>query len=95
MTSQFSETGEYNLHAHFQDCYSAEVKPLFEASKEKILSPQDPDFEALRPFFLWLPAETIEKTFRATTQYARNYSSLPHAETLQNKVSSTKCTSTQ
>jgi hypothetical protein len=37
----------------------------------RITSTKEPDYEALRPHFGWLPAKTIEKTFQATTQLAR------------------------
>ena len=30
-----------------------------------------PDFEALRPLFGWVPADTIKRTFATTTQFAR------------------------
>jgi hypothetical protein len=32
---------------------------------------KQPDYEALRPLFGWLPVRTIKKTFDKTTQYAR------------------------
>jgi hypothetical protein len=32
--------------------------------------PHKPDYEALRPLFAWIPAESVEK-IKATTQYAR------------------------
>jgi hypothetical protein len=32
---------------------------------------KQPDYEAIRPLFGWLPVRTIKKTFDKTTQYAR------------------------
>jgi hypothetical protein len=37
----------------------------------KILMKRDPDYAQLRPFFGWLSANIIRKTFEHTTQYAR------------------------
>jgi hypothetical protein len=31
----------------------------------------DPDYEALHPYFGWLPLDMVNKTFAHTTQYAR------------------------
>jgi hypothetical protein len=31
----------------------------------------DPDYEALHPYFGWLPLDTVKETFTRTTQYAR------------------------
>ena len=36
------------------------------------------DYEALNPFFGWLPINIIKKTFKNTTQYANNtYECIP------------------
>lgn len=40
---------------------------------------EEPDPEALRPFFAFLPAEIVKRTLRATTQYAR----VPMSDTMQ------------
>ena len=32
----------------------------------------EPDFEIIRPFFGYAPADVVKNTFRATTQFARN-----------------------
>jgi hypothetical protein len=37
----------------------------------RIIEPKEPDYETLRPFFGWLPTDTIKRTFEVTTQYAR------------------------
>jgi hypothetical protein len=36
-----------------------------------VTNPHQQDFNLLRPFFGWAPADTIQKTFGVTTQYAR------------------------
>jgi hypothetical protein len=36
-----------------------------------LVTTQPPDYETLRPFFGWLPVDTIKRTFDVTTQYAR------------------------
>jgi hypothetical protein len=41
------------------------------ASSPRTISDKDPDYEALRPYFGWLPLDTIKETFARTTQYAR------------------------
>jgi hypothetical protein len=40
-------------------------------------STNDPDFEALRPKFAWLPVDVIQKTFDVTTRWARSIENLP------------------
>jgi hypothetical protein len=40
-------------------------------------SSNDPDFEALRPRFAWLPTSVIQKTFDVTTRWARSIEHLP------------------
>ena len=45
------------------------VANTYVASSETQAHP--PDFDALRPFFGWAPADTIKRTFAVTTQYAR------------------------
>ena len=72
----FDEYGEYTQRVHYLDCYSVEIQPLFEVHERKTV-PQEPNYEALRPYFLWLPLDTIKRTFAATTQFARNSVSFP------------------
>jgi len=36
-----------------------------------ITTVKEPDYDALRPFFMYLPADTIKKTFDVSTQHAR------------------------
>jgi hypothetical protein len=40
-------------------------------SKPIKITKTTPDFEALRPFFGWMPIDVIKKTCKSTTQYAR------------------------
>ena len=37
----------------------------------RTIKSREPDYEKLRPFFAWLPIDTIRKTCQKTTQYAR------------------------
>jgi len=39
--------------------------------------PTEPDFEALRPNFAWLPTDIIKKTFETTTRWARHIEQWP------------------
>ena len=50
----------------------------------------DPDFEIIRPFFGYAPADVVKNTFRATTQFARNVPS-----PLQVPVSGLECPTSQ
>ena len=43
---------------------------LYQSHKRNV-NPREPNYEKARPYFAWLPVETIKKTFQATTQYAR------------------------
>ena len=36
----------------------------------QVITPTEPDYEALCPFFGWLPADVVKQTFASTTQYA-------------------------
>jgi hypothetical protein len=36
----------------------------------RLIKNKSPDYEALRPFFGWLPTDVVKKTFEVTTQYA-------------------------
>ena len=38
---------------------------------EKVVTKVEHDFESLRPYFAWLPADVIKQTFEKTTQFAR------------------------
>lgn len=40
-------------------------------AEPKVTTSKAPDWEKMRKFFLWVPSKTVEKTFGATTQYAR------------------------
>jgi hypothetical protein len=50
----------------------------------RIIEPKEPDYETLRPYFGWLPTDTIKRTFEVTTQYAR----MPMLSTVRKKRTS-------
>ena len=52
------------------------MSELFQINKMKVTS-CEPDYKTLVSRFAWTPMETIKKTFKATTQYARNIYYLP------------------
>jgi len=55
------------------ELYEHEVNdkgPPYEAAGPKVKK-REPDYEALRPMFGWLPTDTIKRTFAVTTQFAR------------------------
>jgi hypothetical protein len=45
--------------------------PPLSPVKPVIVSTKEPDYKSLRPYFGWLNADVIKKTFENTTQYAR------------------------
>ena len=66
--SPFDQYGEYRFRTvanhdigkiSNRDCFAIDQSPV------------KPDFQSLRPMFGWFPAETIKRTFAATTQFAR------------------------
>ena len=60
------------------DCVMHSNVDLYEVHSREITK-QEPDYEALRPFFGWLPVDIVKRTFAATTQYAR----IPFSTTLK------------
>jgi hypothetical protein len=80
MNSPFDEYGRYckrEAEMHFFDSKMDHEDMIEEAINRVTLAhatlqrPHKPDYEALRPLFAWIPAESVENTFKATTQYAR------------------------
>jgi hypothetical protein len=58
----------------FYDAYQHEIAEA--PNSTQIITPKttvkrSPDFQLLRPFFGWMSADIIQKTFEHTTQYAR------------------------
>src|SRR5688500_13679094 len=43
---------------------------LYQVQAQEIKS-REPDYEALRPYFGWLPLDVVKKTYKCTTQFAR------------------------
>ena len=52
------------------DCVMHHANLLYSANPHSIMT-KEPDYEALRPKFGWLPVDIVKRTFAATTQYAR------------------------
>jgi hypothetical protein len=80
MNSPFDEYGRYRkreAEMHFFDSQMDHEDMIDDAVNQVTLAhatcqrPHKPDYEALRPLFAWIPAESVENTFKATTQYAR------------------------
>ena len=59
---------------HFNDYRDRAQAHLVSQHKLKL---HEPDYEALRPNFGWIPIEIIKKTFAKTTQFFRNMYCLP------------------
>ena len=53
------------------DSYQCEQVNDIYGANAMVTKPHQQDFNLLRPFFGWAPADTIHKTFGVTTQYAR------------------------
>jgi hypothetical protein len=54
------------IDAHHPDL----EQDVYKVNELKV-SPSPLDYDLLRPFFAWSPADTIKRTLSATTQYAR------------------------
>jgi hypothetical protein len=68
--STTTEEQEGNI---FYDAYQhgiAEAPTSTQAIIPKTTVKHSPDFQLLRPFFGWMSADIIQKTFEHTTQYA-------------------------
>ena len=52
------------------DCVMHSNVDLYEVHSREVTK-QEPDYEALRPFFGWLPVDVVKRTFAVTTPYAR------------------------
>lgn len=89
--SPFDEFGNYRKREVDLHFFDAEQPPtiddvidhaVFAGAHET--KTKEPDYEALRPLFLWAPVETIKQTFKATTQFAR----MPVGRTLRHTYKS-------
>ena len=78
------------LHAPPGDCGSyTEISSVFTANLHQS-SPQEPDWNALRPFFAWISPSSIKDTFNVTTRHGtapniQDYQSEPYHQH-QNKA---------
>ena len=57
------------------NCYDAGTTPLCVAASQ--VNVKEPNFEALCPNFAYAPLDVLQRTWKATTQYARNILQLP------------------
>ena len=52
------------------------IEATYRCNNVKI-NPKSPDFDLLRPYFAWAPADTIKRTFDVTTRWARASEHVP------------------
>jgi hypothetical protein len=72
-THMFTTTKEHEDNI-FYDAFQHEIAEAFTSAQAIIPRTtvnRSPDFQLLRPFFGWMSADIIQKTFEHTTQYAR------------------------
>jgi hypothetical protein len=54
------------------NCHHLLANPTTDTPNPCVVMPSNIDYAALHPYFGWLPTSVVEKTFRATTQYAHS-----------------------
>jgi hypothetical protein len=70
---------EYFLDTHQElKDYIIPTNVIHFESHERAIVQREPDYARLRPFFGYLSAETVKRTFAKTTQHAR----MPHSAVL-------------
>lgn len=67
--SRFYEIHETSVEGDDESVQSGD--PPDKSRPPRTTSPQEPDYDALRPMFGWAPIDTIKKTLESTTQWAR------------------------
>ena len=87
MQSPFDEFGNYRKREVDLHFFDTEQTPTIDEemdravlANEHTVTSKEPDYEALRPYFLFASADVIKRTFKATTQFAR----MPVGNTLRN-----------
>ncbi|EEC42961.1 predicted protein [Phaeodactylum tricornutum CCAP 1055/1] len=74
---RFDHTGKY-LHRHISLCnHRDDVVDRVLYCQQHLVTKNVQDYEALRPCFGWVSAETVRKTIMATTQHAREVYNAP------------------